>query len=369
VSNGSQVAAFEREFAQYVGAKYCVALCNGTATLHAALVALGVKPGDRVAVPPLTMSSTTIAVLQAGATPVFVDVNRDTWLMQGELAPYGAYHLPVSLYGLNYPRSPSVARITVDDAAQTLRMFPERLGPAFVSYSFQASKILSTGEGGMLATNDEALATRAREFSSLGYRMRADQPRIDKDVLKSPTFERHYSMGWNYRLNDVTAAEGLKQLARADELLRERFLSALMYADAIAGCPWITPQRTPENWKHDHWAAAFVVDTPERWEPLAQAIVRHGGTRPFAAWRLTYHEPGFKHLAGGDCRKCGGREGFLTATPTCVQCGPGSYLSPRASCPVAESLQPRIMAMQTNDLPSAARNAHALRLAIREIGG
>ena len=74
--------AFERQFAQYVGADYAIAMCNGTATLHTALVALGVKPGDRVAVPPLTMASTSIAVLHAGAVPVYVDVDPDTWLMK-----------------------------------------------------------------------------------------------------------------------------------------------------------------------------------------------------------------------------------------------------------------------------------------------
>src|SRR6266699_2220593 len=81
-TNGSTVRQFEEAFARYVGARYAIACCNGTATLHTALVALGVKPGDRVAVPPLTMASTTLAVLHAGAVPQFCDVHERTWLMR-----------------------------------------------------------------------------------------------------------------------------------------------------------------------------------------------------------------------------------------------------------------------------------------------
>ena len=100
----SAVAEFERTFADFVGAKFAIALCNGTATLHTALGALGVKPGDRVAVPPLTMSATTIAVLHAGAVPVFVDVDPETWVMHpSEHDRSLATKIPVALYGLHTP--------------------------------------------------------------------------------------------------------------------------------------------------------------------------------------------------------------------------------------------------------------------------
>ena len=327
MKNGEMVAAFEREFAQYVGAKYAIALCNGTATLHTALVALGVRPGEWVAVPPLTMASTTMAVLHAGAVPRFVDVDPATWVVDKA-------YIAVSLYGLCRPAAEWGVPL-IDDAAQTLRH--HHSGCAFTSYSFQASKILALGEGGMLVTDDEELAIKAREFSSLGYRMKADQPRIDPAMLKSPTFERHHLLGWNYRMNALTAAEGLRQLVRADALLRERREAAAMYRDAIAGCDWLTPQHVPEGWTHDYWTYAVVADTPERALRLADAIVALGGERPYAAWRLTYTEPAFRHLA------------------------------PDGTCPVAESLQPRLMQFQTNSLASAERNAAALRKAIAEL--
>ena len=364
MKNGATVAAFEREFASYVGAKYAIALCNGTATLHTALVALGVKPGDRVAVPPLTMASTTIAVLHAGAVPVFVDVDPETWLMREDLRRWERAAISVSLFGLCNPKSLPAGAGTVCDAAQTLQRH-DPIAANLTSYSFQASKILALGEGGMLVTNDEELATRAREFSSLGYRMRADQPRIDPDALKSPTFDRHYSLGYNYRMNDLTAAEGLRWLdfepagfggRVADRAIACRRLAASRYAEAIDRCDWLTPQYVPDGWTHDYWTYAVACDTPDRAIRLADEIVRQGGERPYPAWRLTYQEPAFRHLVSESCRTCG---------PNCpgvvAQAG---YRCPSALCPVAESLQPRILQFQTNALASADRNAAALRRAI-----
>lgn len=188
--NGSIVRELEEQFAKYVGAQYGIALCNGTATLHTALVALGVKPGDRVAVPPLTMASTTVGVLHAGATPVFSDVDKQTWLMSparflGMRHSGSATAIPVSLYGA---WSGYEGERVIDDAAETLN--PHR-GAAFTSYSFQASKILSAGEGGMLVTNDAELAKRARWFSRLGY-----EDRRSLGNLKDPQAIRHVPQWW-----------------------------------------------------------------------------------------------------------------------------------------------------------------------------
>jgi perosamine synthetase len=352
MKNGSTVATFEREFAAYVGGKYAIACANGTVTLQGALHALGVKSGDRVAVPPLTMAATTIAVLNVGAVPVFVDVTPDEWVMSSKI-PHGInYHLPVDLYGLvgratgmfifgcgaSGPKEQHTCvgagfdDCTVYDSAQTLA---KHTTGAFTSYSFQASKILSTGEGGMLVTDDEALAAAARSYLSLGYRLRPDQPRINPDTLKSPTYQRHYlAHSINGRMNDLTAEEGLRQLDMADALLGERAEAAGYYRHSHAGCPWLTPQYVPDGWRHDYWTYAVATDTPQRAMRLAGAIVTHGGERPYPAWRLTYTEPAFRPLA------------------------------PNGTCPIAEDLQPRILQFQTNSLDSAARNADALRDAI-----
>ncbi|MEO7502634.1 MAG: DegT/DnrJ/EryC1/StrS family aminotransferase [Gemmatimonadaceae bacterium] len=324
------VAAFEDAFAQFVGAKFAVSCVNGTATLHAALVALGVNPGDTVSVPCITMAATTAAVLHGGAIPQFVDIDPETWLMQRSASECS---IPVSLFGLCFPHAYSSR--SIDDAAQTLRRHG---ASAFTSYSFQASKIISTGEGGMLVTNSEELATRAREFGSLGYRMNAKQPRIDSATLKSPTFNRHHSLGWNYRMAPAVAEEGLKQLARAEQLLAERRQAAEFYVTAISGCSWIHPQSVPNAWRHDNWAFAVALESKELWQPFVDSICRNGGERPYACWRVTYQEPAFRHLA------------------------------PDGTCPNAEELQPRLVQFQTNDIQSAEKNAHAVMKAIGEIG-
>lgn len=345
---GSVVADFEREFARYVGADYAIALVNGTATLHTALVALGVKPGDRVAVPPLTMSSTTIAVLHVGAVPVFHDVDERWWLMSPQTKEPVNIMMPVSLFGLHsrhevWGWDDSI----VDDAAQTLR---PHSGCAFTSYSFQSSKILSTGEGGMLVTNDGDLAQKAREFASLGYRLAPTSSRIDSVALRSPTFQRHHSLGWNYRMNDVTAREGLIQLEQADTLLAARKAAALCYRDVVQSCDWLTPQFVPAGWTSDWWAYAVAI-APERiaawpndfWLDLAKAIEFNGGERPYACWRTPWTEPGLTNIVD-------------------------PYQRDYVLCPIAESLQPRLMLMQTNNLDSAQQNAEALSKAITEIG-
>ena len=335
----SAVKQFEDAFADFVGAKFAIAHCNGTATLHTALVALGVRPGDRVAVPPLTMSSTTIAVLHAGAVPVCVDVDPDTWLA---MMPLGLdpVSIKVSLYGLHHPDGWPTH---IDDAAQTLRSHNPDF--AFTSYSFQASKILPLGEGGMLVTNDEVLATRAREFSSLGYRM-PNGPVIDKRALKHPAYERHYSLGWNYRMSEQVARVGLLHFMgdtspwmTPEGLLADRMVCANAYRDVTRDCDWLTPQKVPEGWTHDYWTYAVATDTPERLLWLLDAVERHGGERPYPAWLPFYLEPAY-------------------SAPFGMNVG---------TCPIAESLQPRLAQFQTNSLVSARKNANALRMAIEEL--
>lgn len=318
-ANGATVRRLEEAFARYVGADYAIACCNGTATLHLALTALGVA-GQRVQTTPLTMAATTMAILHAGGTPLYGDVDPDTWVAD---CPQG---VSVSLYGA------PAGRCRIDDAAQ--RLGPHNPACDFTSYSFQASKHIATGEGGMLVTNNGELAELARSLGSLGYDLRNDRPAIDTRAIRDPAAIRHVRLGWNFRMSDYVAAAALPQMEIADEILRDCRLAAAMYAEAVAGVDWLTPQRG--NVAYWCYAVAVIEGRYMHW--LADAIERHGGERPYAAWRLTYDEPALA---------------FLRSHP----------------CPVAESLQPRLMQFQTNNLASAERNAEALRRAIREVGG
>lgn len=331
--HGEAVAEFERRLADYCGAKHCVAASNGTVTLQAALIAIGVKPGDKVFTTAMTMAATSIAILNVGAVPVYGDVDPETWLLAYPDGPeLYLPSIPVSLYGLHQE---SWGEQTIDDAAQTLR---KHNGTAFTSLSFQRSKILNTGEGGALLTDDADLAEAARSYLSLGYRMNG-KARIDSAGIKAFDAVRHVRYpSINGRMNDFTATCGLGELRNADFLCTLRAMAVQHYREAIQGCSWLTPQHVPEGWTHDYWTYAVACDTPARAKLLQRTVVKHGGEMPYACWALTYREPAFRHLA------------------------------PDGTCPVAESLQPRLLQFQCNDLASAEQNARALRQAIEEIG-
>jgi dTDP-4-amino-4,6-dideoxygalactose transaminase len=286
------------------------------------------------------MSATTLAILQCGATPVYHDVNPKDWCMEGMSAK--DINLPVSLYGLHFGGAPEWCDY-VDDAAQTFR--PHNSAARFTSYSMQRSKLLNTGEGGVLATNEEELARRVRWFISLGYDLAADSSLIDASKIKSPDYNRHIPAWWtdrevapmNFRMNPITAQLGLSRLKNIDDVKRTRFMCAELYAEALQGVEWIQKQYIPEGWEHDFWTAAFAVKAPQMWRPLVDAIVRFGGERPYAAWKLSYQEKAFTRYA------------------------------PSEGCPNAESLQPRLVQFQTNNLESAERNSRAVRKAIEYI--
>ena len=367
-SSGFMVTRLEHAFSEYVGAKHAIAMTNGTVTLEAALRACGVAPGHEVGVPPLTMSATCAAVISSGCAPMFLDVDGQTWVMGGgQRAPHARVLMSVSLFGLeeragfDYRDAKRMRgqRHLIVDAAQTLQKHegkPYGGYPDFTSYSFQSSKIISGGEGGMLVTNDAELAARARSYASLGYDVSADS-RIDRMAIRDPNAIRHVRIGINGRMNDVTAAVVLAQLEYADELLAERLACAMLYREAHQGCTWLTPQHVPEGSSHSWWCYPLLLNidvkrkpiAPEplspywttlNWRWFAERIVHHGGEKPYAAWRLTFDESAFKHLDPGP-----------------------------DACPVARSIQPRLTLFQTNDLAAAERNATALHKAIEELGG
>ncbi len=328
-TNGFMVKRFEEAFANLVGAKHAIAMCNGTATLHTALHAMGVEAGDIVSVPPLTMASTTIAVLHAGAIPLYVDVDPHSWLM----GPAQGHSIGVSLYGLEGDFT------CIDDAAQTVRQHKAPL----TSYSLQASKILTCGEGGVLVTDDADKAQAARRFASLGYPL-SDTSYIDVKRIRRPCAVRHVELGWNYRMSDLQAAVALAQVQRYPALLLGRIGAAQTYIQVLGaiGATWASVQGVPSGSAHNFWCFPLVLseDGPD-FKTFADAVERHGGERPYAAWRITYHEPAFrKH-------------------------------EPKDGCPVAESLQPRIVQLQTNfpDSGASERAAVAVGKAIQELNG
>jgi len=303
-------ARLERAFADRHGMKFAISFVNGTATMHAALLAAQIGPGDEVIVPPLTMSSTTFAVLQAGAIPVFADVDLETFnicpdSITRSLSPRTKGIIPVALYGLP-PDMDAVMniarqhRLTVieDDAEAMFAMYKGRLIGTFghmSSFSFQSSKHLTAGEGGMILTDDEDLAVKVRRFNSLGYAgVDAKKSKITKDDIQDPEYSRHVSSGFNYRMPELCAAVVLGQLERSSELVKRRVDVAKLLLNVIRSCTWLRPQRTPDTYTNSYWTLAVRMMHPDvSWRAFRGKFKQLGGDGIYAAWKLTYMEPMF----------------------------------------------------------------------------
>lgn len=221
ITQGAWVDRFEREFAAYIGTSYAVAVSSGTAALHLALVALGIGPGDEVIVPALTFIATANAVAYTGAKAIVVDVNPDTWTIDvGEvfkaITPRTKAVIPVHLYGIPADmnglrqRIPSNIAI-VEDAAESLgaSLSGRKVGSIgdMGCFSLYGSKTITTGEGGMITTNDPTLYKQLRHLRGQGM--------TDRRYW-------HDAIGYNYRMTDLQAAIGVAQLEKIQSFLNAR---------------------------------------------------------------------------------------------------------------------------------------------------
>jgi perosamine synthetase len=367
-SAGSNMTGrLERKFAEVYGVKYAISFINGTATLHTALLAAGVYPGDEVIVPPLTMASTTFAVLQANAVPVFADIDPDTFTIDPadtarKVTPRTKAIMPVALYGLSPDMDPIMEiaekhklAVIEDDAECLLGYYKGKLVGTIgqmASFSFQSSKQMTSGEGGMVITNDEELADRVRRIGSLGYAMvkgKAGKGKITKDTIQDPEYERHSSMGWNYRMPELCAAVALAQTERLQELIARRIEVANLYAEAIKGCRWLVPQAVPEGYVHSYWTYVLKLENNGEfsWHDFRKKYMEMGGDGIYAAWQLNYLEPVFRNIKF-----------------------PGQKYE-RGICPAAESIQPKLLQFKTNymDMSIAGEKAEVLARTIKYFRG
>lgn len=308
--NANMVTRFEQAVCDVFDVAYAVGHVNGTATLHSAVAAAGIRPGDEVIVPPLTMASTTFAALYEGATPIFADIHPETWTLdpaavEAAITDRTRAIIPVSVYGLPMDIDPLMALadkhglVVIEDNAECFggRYNGRKIGTVghFGSFSFQASKQLTCGEGGVLVTNDEALADRARQFSVVGYDIvRAKRGEITKDVLQSPDYNRHTDLGFKYKMPDLCAAVALGQVERLDELVAARVASARGLLDVIADTDWLIPQTTPDDFLNTYYTFAMRLDTDAvdfSWHDFRKTFMGLGGAGIYAAWVPTFLEP------------------------------------------------------------------------------
>ena len=247
-SGSTMMRRFEEAFANRFGMTYAISFVNGTATMHAALEAMGIGPGDEVIVPPLTMSATTFAVLQANATPVFSDVDRDSFQIDANsiaarITERTRAIITVSLYGLCPDMDPIMdlarkhnLKVIEDNAECFLGKYKGRLVGTIgdcSSFSFQSSKHLTSGEGGILLTDDQELAERVRKVQSLGYAgVGARKGKITKRDIQDPDYFRHVTMGWNYRMAELCCAVALAQTENIDALVQRRIEVARIFEES-----------------------------------------------------------------------------------------------------------------------------------------
>jgi perosamine synthetase len=292
-SAGRFIEGFEESWAAYCGRRYGVAVCNGTAALQLAVAALGLGDGDEVIMPSFTIISCAMAVVYQGAVPVLVDSEPDTWCMdvsevEAKITPRTRAIMPVHIYGHPVEMDP-VVELAEKHGLAIIEDAAEAHGAAYLSrrgsepewrrcgsfgdlscFSFYANKLVTTGEGGMVVTDDEAVAKRLRHLRNLAF-------------TPSRRFF-HEELGFNFRLTNVQAAIGQAQVERIDETVDRKRRVGARYVEGLASVPGIRMQ-TERPWARSvWWMNGLVLDpsTGHTAATFARSLAELGvETRPF----------------------------------------------------------------------------------------
>lgn len=358
----------EEKFAEKINVKYAIGVNSGTSALHCCLAAMGIGSDDEVIVPPLTFISPTFATLYLGGVPVFADIDMDTYTIDPDdvrkkVTARTKAIVPVALYGLSADMDPimeiaaSNNIFVLEDSAESLLAkykgrFSGTIGDMGI-FSFERSKHITAGNGGMVITNNEELAERARKFSNLGYttlKPEICESKPSRDIIQNPNFSRHLFVAPNYRLPEVCAAMVLAQLERLEEFVKKRLEIAKLYNEVVQGCDWLVPQKIQKGVVNSYWTYAMKLDGEDKeisWNRFRKTYLEHGGDPFYAAWKLSYMEPA---LLGMEFKE------------SCVKYKKGL-------CPLAEEVQPKLIQLKTNygDMEYAKGQALALEKTIREI--
>lgn len=258
-SKGEFIDRFEKGFASYIGLNHAATVCNGTVAIHVALLALGIGPGDEVIVPTLTYIASVNAIVYTGATPVFVDSLESTWQMDPDdvlkkITGKTKVILCVHLYGhpcemdAMWKISREHGLFLVEDCAEAFGSLYNGVhvgGFGHVStFSFFGNKTITTGEGGMVVTNDATLYDRAVHFKGQG-------------LAKNRTYW-HDVIGYNYRMTNICAAIGVAQLEQADIFIKKKREIAGWYRDCLKELP-VVFQPEAKNVRNSYWMCSILV--------------------------------------------------------------------------------------------------------------
>jgi perosamine synthetase len=298
-SEGPFIKQFEENFAARVNRQHAIAVSNGSVAIDAAIVALGIGPGDEVILPTFTIISCAAAIVRAGAIPVVVDADPTTWnlditQLEAKITPKTKAIMVVHIYGLPVDMDPVLALAQkyglyiIEDAAemhgQTYKGKPCGSFGDISTFSFYPNKHITTGEGGMIVTNNPDLADRCRSLRNLCF-----QPQ--KRFV-------HEELGWNLRMTNLQAALGVAQLERLDEFVDLKRHMGKRYTELLADVPGLQlPIAHTDYADNIYWVYAIVLDEtiPFDATEVMQRLGAHKiGTRPFF-WGM-HEQPVFRKM-------------------------------------------------------------------------
>lgn len=273
ITTGPKCAEFEDKWREYVGCNHAVALSSATAGMHVVLQALDLKPGDEIITPSLTWVSTVNVITLLGATPVFVDVDRDTLLVspqeiEAAITPRTRAIIPVHYAGAPADLNPlrAIAQkhnvVLIEDAAHAsgTEYSNERIGATGTAiFSFHPIKNMTSGEGGMISSDDENLMSRVRQLKFHGLGVDAFDRQMQGRAPQAEVIEP----GWKYNLTDIAAVLGIGQLARLDSFNTRRTELAAIYHERLQEIPELSPLKLP-NYDHKHAWHLFIVRLNEK---------------------------------------------------------------------------------------------------------
>ena len=346
-SSKNFVDIFEKNFAKYLDTKYAISCNSGTSGLHAALFAAGIKKGDEVIVPGLTVIMDAYAVLYMNAIPIFADVELDTYLIdvkdiERKITPKTKAIITVSWEGIicDMDAINDLARknnlIVIDDSARTVDGFYKGnisgKTADMTVFSFESKKHLTTGgEGGMICTDNDFFAKRLRKFVGIGYsHLEADAgaTHLALSNVQDPNYLRFDMVAPNYRLNQISAAIGIGQLQRVKEIVGKRKKIGNMFLTATRDLvDWFIPQYAPpdrENAFYTFSARYLLKDENKTWKDFYNEFRKRGGDGFYGCVMNPYLEPSL------------------------IGKSKSNQIYAKGLCPVAEIIQNQSMCFKTN---------------------
>lgn len=316
---GAFTERLEKKFADVHSQKYGIGCNSGTSTLHTALESFGVGEGDEVIIPALTCAMCGYAVTHANAIPVYADVKKDTFLIDPEdiikkITSKTKAIMVVHLYGLmcDMEEIMKIAKeynlYVLEDCAQCFLAHDHKgrlsgtIGDVG-SWSFENSKHLSCGDGGIVTTDNPILAEFMRQYAGVGFKnITADsgKVRISRDKFQNPDWKRHNIIAYNYRLPEICAAVALAQVEKINELclLRRKMGEEYLQVVKEEDFDIILPQHTPIGYMNSYYTFAALFNGEQygiTWQEFRKKYMEFGGDGIYAAWQLVYNEPCFKN--------------------------------------------------------------------------